>query len=292
MIGSRPFPRRARELSLAVSLLVLGSSPLVSQGRVLLLERRFGPDSAGPAAVTLRRGMAYWVEVIGPGTPVFTPDRLRANPPIVVIRHDGVEVTPLESGPHVVAVDGLPPGAAATVRVYADSSLTAQMAARREPVLRTGGQIAGGLHTGYRIDPVGATDPRGGNDIEACLLIETGSRLATCIGGSRSSFPEGDYTASWAFIEERARVASARTLGGRRLDIGLLGRFSQGFNVGPRLRSPILLGIGLYLAQRLAPDRLRGWQILAAWQHQRVFAAPETEFRDSERLTLALVWLP
>src|ERR1700730_336514 len=77
--------------------------------RVLLLEYRFGPDSAGNAVVALERGVVYRADLTGPGTPVFQPLRRSPRSAFVVPIEEGrtdeprhFEVYAIQAGPHMV----------------------------------------------------------------------------------------------------------------------------------------------------------------------------------------------
>ncbi len=298
---------RASALSLCVSLLLVTPPLLAAQdqasprdtGRVLLLEHRFGPDSAGQTVVTLERQVVYWVELTGPGTPVFQPIRGRPRPAFVVPIVEGAghqprrfEVYALQAGPHVLTLADLPPGTTTLLRLYRDVVETGRITAKRERQGALGLSIAGGLHSGYRLDPTGGADPHGGNDVEGCLLLEAGDRFGTCVGVEWQSFPDAAYAVTWLFIEQRARLLTGSIVG-RRTDLGAALRYGQALSAGPRHLNPALLGLGLYVRQHLAPEgRRRGLSIVCAWQHGRLGNAPETERLDTDRLTAGITWIP
>lgn len=295
-------------LPVYVSLLLVGSSLLAAQeratardsARVLLLEHRFGPDSAGSVVVSLERGVVYWVEVTGPGTPVFQPVRRRPRPAFLVPIGEGAgdqprrfEVYAMQAGVHMVSLSDLPPGTAATLRLYWDVVETRRIAEKLDRQLAVGLLVAGGFHSGYRLDPIGGPDPQGGSDVEACMLVETGQTFGTCMGVGRQSFPDAGFAATWLFLEQRGRLVSGRFWGGRRTDLGAALRYSQALGAGPRRLSPGLLGVGLYVTQHFAAEgRRRGWRIVCAWQHGRLGDAPETERLDTDRFTAGLAWTP
>jgi hypothetical protein len=297
-------------LSLCLSLLLILPAPLVAQSaegadtstRALLLEHRFGPDSAGNVVLTLERSIVYRAELSGPGTPVFRPVAGKGQPAFLVPLGLGTgagsqpwrfEVYASRTGPHAVTLADLPPGSTATLRVYRDVGVTRRVAERRDRALAVGFELGGGFHSGYRLDPTGGADPRGGHDVEGGLLAETGDRLGTCFGVGRQSFPDAGFKVTWGFIEERVRLASGPVLGDRLTDLGATVRYSQGLAAGPRNLSPALLTIGLRVTQHLADDGLRrGWSVFVAWQHSRLGHAPETEELDADRLTGGVLWMP
>jgi hypothetical protein len=268
--------------------------------RVLLLEHRFGPDSAASVVVTLERKVVYWVELTGSGTPVFQPLRRRPRLAFLVPIAEGsvdaprrFEVYALQRGPHVVSLSDVPPGSVATLRLYQDVVETRRIAVKLDRQIAFGLTLATGHHSGYRLDPTGGADPRGGNDVEGCLLFETGHSLGTCLGVGRQSFPDAGFTATWVFIELQRRLVGGHFLGDRRTDLGAVLRFSRALKAGPRDLDPALLGFGLYVNQHLAAEgRRRGWRIHLEWQHHRLGEAVETERLDSNRFMAGITWIP
>jgi len=296
-------------LSLPVfaSLLILVPSRLAAQdgagardrGRELLLEHRFRPDSADSIVVILEQHIIYWAELTGPGAPLFQPQRRRPRPAFLVPIASGAgdqtrrfEVYALQAGPHVVSLSGLPPGTTATLRLYRDVVETRRIAEKLDRELAVGVLVAGGFHSGYRLDPIGGADPHGGGDVEACILAQT-ARFGTCVGVGRQSFPDAGFVATWVFIEERVRLASSSFWGTRLTEFGVALRYSQGITVGPRSLNPGLLGVGLYVTQYIAiKGRRGGSRIFGAFQHNRLGLAPETELLDSNRFTTGIAWTP
>jgi hypothetical protein len=267
--------------------------------RVLLFEHRFGPDSAGSIVVTLERRVVYRAELTGPGTPVFQPLRSRPRPAFLVPIAEGFgneprrfEVYAMQAGAHTVTLSDLPPGTAATLRLYQDVVESRRIAEKLDRELHVGVTVASGFHSGYRLDPTGGADPDGGTDVEGCLLAEIG-RFGTCVGVGRQSFPDAGFSATWLFIEQQARLVSGSVLGARRTDLGAVLRLSHAPSAGPRRQNPSLLGFGLYVTQHLGPaGRRQGWRIQGAWQHGRLGNALETERLDTDRFTAGIVWIP
>jgi hypothetical protein len=136
-------------------------------------------------------------------------------------------------------------------------------------------------------------DPSGGSDFEACLLLEIGDRAGTCLGFAKQSFPDAGYTGGWFVVEERVRLLSRQFLGTRTTDFAAAFRYSKGASIGPRHLDPDMLGLGLLMTQHFSTTgRQRGWRTFLEWQHGRLGNAPETEFLDTDRFTLGLVWVP
>ena len=303
--------RRSRldvRVPLCASLLLATPAALVAQRparapdsvRVLVFERQFGADSAGDVVVSLEASIVYRAEVSGPGTPVFQPIARNGQPAFVVPVGPGpstqsqrFEVYVRRTGPHRVSLAELPPGSTATLRLYRDTGLTRHIAERRDRAFALGLVLSGGVHSGYRLDPTGGADPRGGRDVEGCLLAATGDRLGTCLGVGRQSFPDAHFFVSWVFAEEQVRLVSGRFLGGRRTDLGAALRYSQALSAGPRNLHPALLTFGLQVTQHFATGgRRRGSGVFVAWQHSRLGDAPETEILDTDRFTAGVIWMP
>lgn len=285
---------------LLVAPVLAGQTPPVSDSaRVLLLEHHFPADSPSQAVATLRQHVVYWAYVTGPGTPAFQPEQTGRAALVLLVDSTSMagvrrfEVHAFRDGPHVVTMTDLPGGTAATLRLYQDVVETQRITENRERVVTLGALLAGGFHSGYRLDPTGGADPRGGADYEACLLLETGSRLSTCLGATRQMLPDAGYNVTWLFIEERARVATAALVGGRRTDFAVALRYSSAPTAGPRTLNPGMLGAGVYVIQHLSARGLRhGVRIVAGWQHGRLGNAPETEFLDTNRFTAGVIWVP
>ncbi len=266
--------------------------------RVLILERQFGPDSAAPVNITLRQHVIYLAVVAGPGTPAAVPVRRHGREAFISPESPGAagqpqrfEVYPLETGPHLLSLTGVPPGVAVTLRLYVAVSLTRQVAARRVRTLSFGFQLGAGGHTGYRLDPTGGASPTGGSDFEGCFLAQQGDRFGTCLGVGRQNFPDARYFVTWLFAEEQVRLASVHLVGNRRTDLGVNLRYGTGLSAGPRHLTPALLSGGIYVVQHLEADGRWGWSVYAGWQHCRLGFAPETERLDSDRFLAGVEWV-
>jgi hypothetical protein len=169
----------------------------------------------------------------------------------------------------------------------------ARCAPARPAVWRARSWLGGGVHSGYRLDPTGGGDPAGGRDVEGCVLAESGGLLGVCIGLARQALPDAGFSLTWYFLEPRLKMLSRRLLGGARTDFWAGLRLAQAGETGPRHLSPSLLGLSLQLTQHLNGDGgRRGWSIYTAYLHGRLGNVPETEFRDSDRVTAGLTWVP
>jgi hypothetical protein len=113
------------------------------------------------------------------------------------------------------------------------------------------------------------------------------------VGGGRQTFPDHGYDVTWLFVEQRARLLSALVWGERRTDLFAALRIGQAQGAGPRHHSPVQLGLGLFVSQRLSPARGRhGWRVTFGWQHGRLGDAVETEYLDTDRFLAGVTWVP
>jgi hypothetical protein len=264
----------------------------------VLLDRRFMAD-ADSAVIMLRKRAAYRVELLGSDSLVITPVDPHRWPPLIVpagFGPDGVrvfEIHPSTTGEHSVRVLGMRADSGAVLVIYGDRVETRRLAAGRERNWTIGLGIAGGFHSGYRLDPTGGADPGGGGDLEGYLLMEGGFPVSVYLGVARQSFPDAAFVETWYFVEPRLRLLSRTLLGASRTDFGVMLRLAQGGEIGDREISPSQLGAGIYINHHLAPDgRRRGWSIFGAYQHARLGNVPETERRDTDRVLAGLTWIP
>ena len=283
---------------IAVLMLSVGVQTLTAQDGVLILEHRFGADSDA-ITLPLRRQVVYKAELTGLGTLIIELMEKRPRPAFLVPIGDTTmqlrrfEVYALEDGAHTVRVTGLPTGDSALLRVYRDTVETERIARKLDLDARIGVSVAGGVHSGYRLDPTGGANPRGGADIEACVLLEIGNRAGTCAGVARQSFPDAGYSGTWFLLEERVRLVSHQFLGTHNTDLSAAIRWSKGAKIGPRNHDPDVLGLGIHVTQYFSAEgHRRGWRSFLAWQHGWLGNAPETEILETDRFTLGLVWVP
>ena len=269
----------------------------LQRARQVVLEHQFRAASE-QVTVVLRRNAVYQAELLGPGTPTFEPLN-HARAAFVLPTGDTTaqlrrfELHVFVNGPHVVRISDLTTGDSVVLVLYADTLETARIARNRDRAASLGLSVAAGIHSGYRLDPTGGNDPRGGGDVEACALLEAGNRFGTCVGYAKQAFPDAQYSASWIFLEERVGLISRQWLGASMTDLSAMLRYSKGLSIGPRNLSPDMLGLGLLVTQHFSSEGLRrGWRAFLSWQHGRLGNAPETEFLDTERLTLGLIWSP
>jgi hypothetical protein len=266
--------------------------------RVLVLEHRFGPDSAAPAVVDLRYRVVYVAVVSGPGTLVVEPVRPKGRgafvspeQPSAAAVERAFEVDPLESGPHRVLLQGLPAGDVATVRLYRDVAQTEHLAARRTATLSFGFRLGAGVHTGYRLDSLRGANPAAASDVEACFLAQVGDRFGTCLGAARQSLPEAGTFVTWLVAQEEVRIVSAHFFGRPRTDFGASLRYAMSLPPLSLGLNPTLWSGGLYVEQHFGVEGRWGWGAYAAWQHARVDGVPATTRLDSDRFVIGLSWV-
>ena len=138
------------------------------------------------------------------------------------------------SGPYVVRLAGLPPGAGAIVRLFGDSVTTRRASRRHDEGLAVGIALGAGAHSGYRLDPTGGEPPGGGGDVEGCVVAQSGTWFSACLGLARQRFPDADRTVTWYFIEPRVTLWSGSLAGSARTEVGVSLRIAQGGETRPR----------------------------------------------------------
>lgn len=295
---------RPNPSSLALAVLCAGLPSLRAQQspanrQVIILDQQFRSDTE-EAVVVLHRQVVYRAVLNGPG--LLTVESQRSHRAVFLVPVGDTTAQPrrfelyaLANEPHRVQITNLPPGGAASLQILRDSVETERIAEKLDRSASLGVLFAAGAHTGYRLDPTGGSDPRGGSDVDACMLLEVGDRLGTCLGLTREAFPDARYTANWLFLEERIRVGSRTWLRDHATDLAVTVRLSKGVSIGPRRLDPDLVGAGVQLVQSLSPShRRRGWRIILGWAHSLLRDAPETEteFLHVDRLTGGFMWVP
>jgi hypothetical protein len=266
--------------------------------RQLMVEQQLAAGRTARIVVRLERRVVYWLELNGPGTPVIEsterPERLALLIPIGDTTGDTrfFEVYARHSGDYAFALVSSATGASALVRFFRDVAATERNVQRRESALAIGVLVAGGGHSGYRLEAgVGAAP---GLDGESCLLAEPGHVFGTCLGAAVQSFPDAGYMGTWLFIEQRARLASTRWWPDRRFDFGAAVRFSELMSIGEARRVyASQLAVGLYVTQFLTtPSRRRGTRLFAEWLHGWLVSGGESQYELTERFTLGFGWVP
>lgn len=271
--------------------------------RVQLVELHFRRDSAGTPTLELDKETVYWAELEGRGTPLLQSMRNGRQAFLVPVDSGGeprhFHIYPLESGLHSVSLvdsgGGGGGGSIAILRLYRDVAETERFRSKRdrEDGVAFGFTFAGGVHTGLSFDSLAGTDPAGGSNYEACLYLQASDRFATCAGGARQYFPDEDVLVGWLFLEERARLFSARTLGDHTTDFGVALRLSKSTGVDGRNTYPSMLGFGLLITHHLAAaGRRGGLSVVAAWQHGLLKGAENSQDRVTDQFVAGLLWIP
>lgn len=282
------------------AVLALGAGPIRAQ-QPSLIERRLVAGDSGAGTLRLAARVLYWAELTGPGIPVVQgAGTRRLSPPVIVpvgdqsSNHRRFEIHPRESGFYEVSVSGLASSDSTLIRFYRGVRGHIGHSTQDDADnFIIGVALRYGRHSGYRLDPTGGANPRGGSDAELGLLLSPAGRFETLLGLTSSALPDAGYHVTWGFFEEDARLLDGHLPGDRHASLRLGLRYSKGFSAGTRNLSPAELGIGANAVVVLTPGRTRGGVSLdLGWLHQRLGDAPETELLDADRFTLGLRWLP
>ncbi|MEP6689295.1 MAG: hypothetical protein ABJC36_13175 [Gemmatimonadales bacterium] len=263
---------------------------------MLVLEQGFATPKDS-TLVALKKGVMYWAEVDGPGTPVIrSAGRYGQSALIVDADVPGVaahrfEIHTGHSGPHVVRLSGFPAGGTATLRLYRDEAETKRFAETHDRDFAIGILFGGGGHTGYRLEPA-TRDPAGGRQFEGGIVTQSGSWFSAVLGLSRQSLHNPDFAVAWFFLEPRARVTSG-LLGSHRTDLAVTLRVAAAPESGPHHLPPNLLAPGLTITHHLSDGgRRRGPSIYTSWRHGWIGNVPESDRNTTDEFTVGLAWIP
>jgi len=287
---------------IAVLALHVASAPLVRSQtvpRVLIAELHFGHDSAGTPTVELKKETVYWAEVVGRGTPVLKAVKSGREAFLVPVE-DGSEPTParfhiypMESGLHAVTLVDQDSAGTALLRLHRDVAETERVHRLNEEGGIIGLVFAAGVHSGLGLDSLAGPSPSGGSNYEACLLMQSSDRFATCVGGARQYMPDEDLLVGWLFLEERARLLTVRPLGNRNTDFGVAVRLSKSMGVGSRAVYPGMLSFGLHVRQHLnAGGHRRGLSGVMSWQHGALKGSYASKDPTTDEFVAGLIWVP
>jgi hypothetical protein len=285
---------------IAVLAVQLCSTPLVRSqtvNRVLIAELHFGPDSAKTSRLELEKETIYWAEVVGRGTPLVKPVRGGREAFLVPVE-DGkapprFQIYPYHSGSYAVSLVDRDSAGIATLRLYRDVAETERVRKEQDGGVMVGLMLAGGAHSGLGLDSVAGPDPRGGSNYEACVLMQSSERFATCVGGARQYMPDEDEVVGWVFLEERARLFTLTPVGTHNTDVGVAVRLSKSLGIGSRGVYPGMLSFGVHLTQHLAGGgRRRGLSVVAAWQHGSLKGTHTSQDPVADQLVAGLIWIP
>jgi hypothetical protein len=284
---------------IAVLAVHLSSPALASSqttNRVLLVEVHFGRDSAGIPTLELEKGTVYWAEVVGRGTPSVKAVRSGREAFMVPVEEGSdprrFQIYPFESGLHSMSLADQDSAGTATLRLYRDVAETERVRNVDDRGGVFGFLFAGGVHSGLALDSLAGASPSGGSNYEACLLMQSSDRFATCIGGMRQYLPDEDFVAGWLFLEERARLFSVRALGGHYTDLGVAVRLSKSMGVNGRNVYPGMLGFGVHVTQHLTGGRRRGLSVVAGWEHASLKGEYTSKDPVTDQVVAGLIWVP
>jgi len=284
---------------IAVLIVPLSRPPLMRSqtNRVLIAELPFGHDSAGTPTVELRKETVYWAEVVGRGTPLLKAIRSGREAFLVPV-DDGREpprfqIYPLESGLEAVTLLDQDSVGTAILRVYRDVAETERVRKVQDDGGVFGFVFAGGVHTWLALDSLAGPHPSGGSNYEACLLMQSGDRFATCVGGARQYMPDQGFLVGWLFLEERARLFTVTPVGDHNTDFGIAVRLSKSMGVGSRYIYPGMLGFGVNVTQHLAGGgRRRGVSVVGGWQHGSLKGTYTSKDPATDQFIVGLIWIP
>jgi hypothetical protein len=177
--------------------------------------------------------------------------------------------------------------------LYRDVAETERVRKEQDGGVMVGLMFAGGAHSGLGLDSVAGPNPRGGSNYEACLLMQSSDRFATCVGGARQYMPDYDEAVGWLFLEERARLFTVTPVGTHNTDVGVAVRLSKSLGVGTHAVYPSMLSFGVHVTQHLAGGgRRRGWSLVAGWQHGSLKGTHTSKDPVADQIVAGLIWIP
>lgn len=278
---------------------VLSASPARPQAvnRVLIAELQFAHDSSGTPTLELKKQTVYWAEIVGRGTPLLkavgSGREVFLVPGEDTSEPQSFRVYPAWSGLYAVTIEDQDSSAAVTLRVYRDVAETERIRGNEDRGGIVGFVFALGAHTGLGLDSLAGPAPSGGSNYEACLLMQSSDRFATCLGGARQYMPSEDYVAGWLFIEERARLFTVQPLGTHNTDFGVALRLSKSMGVESRPIYPGMLSFGFHVTQHLSgAGRRRGMSLVASWQHGSLKGTNTSKDPVADQFVAGLIWVP
>lgn len=287
-------------LTVIAVLAALASSPPLGHAqnvqRVFIAELHFARDSSGTPTLELKKDMVYVAEVVGRGMPVLKVVGSGRNAFVVPIA-DGeqpprFQIYPFQTGLYSVSLEDQDSTETATLRLYRDVTQTRRVREVKETGGIVGFVFAAGVHSGLGLDSVAGPAPRGGSNYEACLLMQSSDRFATCLGGARQYMPDQDYVAGWLFIEERARLVTVRPFGNHDTDLGVALRLSKSMGVDDRAIYPGMLSFGVHVQQHLGARHRRGLSFVASWEHGSLKGTHTSQDPVTDQLVAGLIWVP
>lgn len=149
-----------------------------------------------------------------------------------------------------------------------------------EPGWEIGGEIAGGMHTGYLLNT--GSEVNGGVDdskdagahIEGCFSARSGPgilrHVSGCAFGLGWESRPGSVGVVWFFMEPRARFIGGQPRGKSNTEVGAVLR--AGFGLVSKVgRNPTLIAPGLYASRNIRRNlKGNGWSFTLRWNHYLV----------------------
>lgn len=245
-------------------------------------------DYTGPgefARVILLKGEVYKAFISEPNASLEIYP-VKGGPPIFTAREESDQ--PGASGVTVISIypraDAeyqirlLEGGPVVNLKVYRDIRAShRRQKILREPGWEVGAEIAGGMHTGYRLHTAGALvddSDDGGGHIEACFSARSGPGILQYVSGCAiglgwESRP-GSVGVLWFFMEPRVRFLGGRPRGKSNTEFGAV--FRAGFGqVSKVSQTPTLIAPGLYASRNLRRNlKGNGWSFTLRWNHYLV----------------------
>ena len=154
------------------------------------------------------------------------------------------------------------------LRLYRDvGESRRRMATASRPGWELGIEVAGGWHSAFAQSsaavPLGGDRPYAGSDIEACLTARNAPgarRLNLCVLGVSHQSQHDAPNILWVYTEPRVRLMGRARPGLSNWELGPLFRFGVGISGG--VKTPIVLGPGVYVARHIRTDSDgSGWSL-------------------------------
>ena len=146
------------------------------------------------------------------------------------------------------------------LRLYRDvHESRRRIATANKPGWELGIEVAGGWHSAFAQSgaavPLGGDRPDGGSDLEACLTARNAPgapRLNLCVLGVSHQSQHAAPNILWVYTEPRVRLIGRARPGLSNWELGPLVRF--GLGISGRVKTPIVLGPGFYVARHIRKD--------------------------------------
>ena len=146
-----------------------------------------------------------------------------------------------------------------------------RMATANKPGWELGIEVAGGWHSAFAQSsaavPLGGERPDAGSDIEACLTARNAPgapRINLCVLGVSHQSQHDAPNILWVYTEPRVRLIGRARPGLSNWELGPLFRFGVGISGG--IKTPVVLGPGIYVARHIRKDSDgSGWSLQVSY---------------------------